>query len=490
MELELYSDVATRSGGDIYVGVVGPVRTGKSTLIKKLMAELVLPNVDEGAAKLIMTDELPQSAAGRTIMTTEPKFVPAKAVSVCVENVRANVRFCDCVGFPVEGANGFEEDGAPRLVNTPWSASPLPFAEAATLGTQRVIAKHSTIGLCVTCDGTIAELPREAYVLAEERTVRELKAIGKPFVIVLNSSTPTAESTLALCRQLQEKYDVPTLAVNCLQADRAQLSLLFKAALFEFPVTSLEVNIPDWLQVMPKESSAIAELLERVRVTSAQLTKLRDCSALDTILFDCAYWEAEVEVRLQPDCGKACVTARAKEGIFYQMLSELAGAELQGACDLMRYIGSAAQAKRNFDQLKDALACAKATGYGVVQPDDAELCLEEPRIVRKGANVGIQLRATAPSYHIVKVDVSSEVSPIMGNAAQSEAIVKGMMEGFENNPEDTWRTDVFGKSLRGMVKDGLYGKACSMQEDTKGKLRRTITRIVNEGHGGVICILL
>lgn len=490
LNYDIYQDIAERSGGDVYVGVVGPVRTGKSTLIKKFMTELVIPNVTDANVRSVMTDELPQSAAGKTVMTTEPKFVPGKAVKVKIENGEANVRFCDCVGFVTEGAQGFEEDGAPRLVNTPWSSSPLPFAEAAALGTDRVISEHSTIGICVTCDGSIADIPRANYVDGEERTVRALKKAGKPFIIVLNCVNPQAPEAQRLRAELEDKYGCTVEAVNCENLDRVGLLEILKGVLFEFPVLSFDVKIPEWLQVMPPESSAVSELIGRVKEYAAKITKMKDCSAFDGMLEGCEYWQGGASVELSLSTGRATVEAFVRDGIFFKMLSEIAGEEINGECALMRYVSAASGAKRDYDKIKDAFECARINGYGIVQPDDGDMSLEAPRIVRQGGNVGIKLKATAPSYHIVKVDVSGEVSPIMGNAAQSEGIVQGMMNGFENNPDDMWDTNVFGKSLRGMVKEGLAGKVGCMQEDTKSKMRRTITRIINEGKGGVICILL
>lgn len=489
-DYDIYKDIAQRSGGDIYIGVVGPVRTGKSTLIKKFMTELVIPYVSDANEQNVMTDELPQSASGRTVMTTEPKFIPGKAAKVKIENAEAYVRFCDCVGFITDGAQGFEEDGVPRLINTPWSKTPLPFTEAAALGTQKVISEHSTIAICVTCDGSVSEIPREGYVKAEERTVAELKKIGKPFIVVVNCRNPQSESAQMLVMRLEEKYGCAVCAVNCEELDKEGLLNLLKMALFEFPVLSFDVDIPEWLQILPKESSAVFELLTAVKNCSANVRKMKDCSVFDTMLSGCKYWEEGLTVNLSLSTGRASVRAFAKEGVFFEMLSEIAGEKISGECELMAYVKSAAEAKVGYGKIKDALECARVNGYGIVQPDDSEMSLESPKIVRQGSTVGIKLKATAPSYHIVKVDVCGEVSPIMGNAAQSEEMVKNMMNGFEANPEDMWETNLFGKSLRGMVKEGLAGKVTGMQEDTKGKMRRAITRIINEGKGGVICILL
>lgn len=486
---EIYKDIAARSGGEIYIGVVGPVRTGKSTLIKRFMTELVLPNA-EGDRLQEMVDELPQSAAGKTVMTTEPKFIPAKAATVKIENAEARVRLIDCVGFAVEGAGGFEEDGEPRLVKTMWSDKPLPFTEAAAIGTQKVIRDHSTIGLCVTCDGSVTGIPREGYVPAEERTVGELKRIGKPFVIVLNCADPKSGSAQQLKAELEQKYASPVVAVNCEKASLDELSALLRAVLFEFPVTGVDVKIPDWLRVMPADSSAISELLERLRRTCENIEVMRECSVFDEAFAGSKFWKSEVSVNLSLATGKATLEVGLQDGVLFDMLSEISGEEISGEGALMQYVTAASEAKRSYDKIKDAFERAKLTGYGIVCPDDGDLTLEKPRVVKHGANMGIKLKASAPSYHVVKVDVSGEVSPIMGLASQNEEMVKGIMSGFETDPDGTWNTALFGKSLRCMVKEGLDGKVTSMQEETRGKMRRTITRIVNEGKGGVICILL
>ena len=490
VDYNVYEDIAKRSGGDIYIGVVGPVRTGKSTLIKKFMTELVIPNVTDENLKSVMTDELPQSASGKSIMTTEPKFVPAKAAEVKIENASASVRLIDCVGFVPEGAYGFEEDGKPRLVNTPWSENPLPFTEAAALGTEKVIKEHSTIGVCVTTDGSISDIPREGYIKAEERTVQSLKEIGKPFVIVLNCKNPDTAKSRALKEELEAKYSNTVICTNCEAIGAEGLMNILKAVLFEFPVLSFDVNIPDWMRYLAPDSSALAELFERVKGCANNISKMKDCSAFDEIFLGSQYWKEDPSISLNLSDGKAEINASARDGIFFDMLSEIAGEGISDECTLMRYVKGTAEAKRGYDKIKDALECAKLSGYGIVQPDDSDMSLEAPKMVRKNGSVGIKLRATAPSYHIVKIDVGAEVSPIMGSAAQSESIVQGMMNGFESDPEKMWESNVFGKSLRGMVKEGLAGKVFRMHDDTKAKMRRAISRIVNEGKGGVICIIL
>ena len=490
LDYNVYEDIAKRSGGDIYIGVVGPARTGKSTLINKFMTGLVIPNVADGNARNLMVDELPQSGSGKSVYTTEPKFVPANAAEVKIDNASARVRFCDCVGFVTEGAAGFEEDGVPRLVNTPWSTEPLPFERAAELGTEKVISEHSTIGIMVTTDGSIADIPRSGYVSAEEKTIARLKQSGKPYVIILNCVEPAAESNRRLKAELEEKYGAACIAANCRELDEDGLTDILRAVLFEFPVTGLDVDIPQWMRFLPQEGTALSELISKVKSFSQNISKMKDCSALDSVLSDCKFWKGEPSISLNLADGKAKMCAEVKDGVFFEMLSEIAGESLSDEFSLMRYVRGTSEAKRSYDKIKDAFECARVNGYGIVQPSDDDMTLDSPTVVRQGGSVGIKLRASAPSYHIVKIDVSGEVSPIMGAAAQSEGIVQGMMNGFETHPEDMWDTNVFGKSLRGMVKDGLSGKVMGMSEEVKNKMRRAITRIINEGRGGVICILL
>lgn len=490
LDYNVYEDIAKRSGGDIYIGVVGPVRTGKSTLINKFMTELVIPNIEDGNARNVMVDELPQSGSGKSVMTTEPKFVPANAAEVKIDNASAKVRFCDCVGYVVGGASGFEEDGAPRLVSTPWNEDPLPFERAAELGTEKVITEHSTIGLLVTTDGSISDIPRADYVPAEEKAAAKLKESGKPFVIILNCVNPESDVNRRLKAELEQKYNATCIAANCRDLTAEGLNEILRAVLFEFPVTGLDVDIPEWMRFLPQDGSALSEIIAKVRAFSQNVCKMKDCAALDEVLADCKFWKSESGISLNLADGKAKLTAEVKDGVFFDMLSEIAGERLTDEYSIMRYVRGTSEAKHNYDKIKDAFECARVNGYGIVQPSDEDMSMESPAVVRQGGSVGIKLRATAPSYHIVKIDVSGEVSPIMGAAAQSESIVQGMMNGFETHPEDMWDTNVFGKSLRGMVKEGLAGKVTGMPDEAKVKMRRAITRIINEGKGGVICILL
>lgn len=487
-DANLYSDINARCGGALYIGVVGPVRTGKSTLIKKFMTELVLPNVEGDKGEMV--DELPQSAAGRTVMTTEPKFIPAKPAEVTLGGTRAKVRLIDCVGFVVAGAGGFSEEGAPRLINTMWSDSPVTFEQAAAIGTEKVIKEHSSVGILVTCDGSFTGIERANYIPAEERCVAELKAIGKPFAIVLNSAEPAGDRVQKLKRELSEKYSTPVVAVNCESAGKEELSLILKTLLFRFPVTGIDVKIPEWVRVMPPESSAVAELLDTVRAVSEKISVMSECSLFEEAFKESKYWKSETSASINPATGLATVEVYIKDGVLYDMLSEISGEDVGDETRLMQYVSAASEAKRNFDKVKDAFESARLTGYGIVCPSDEDLTLEKPKLVKKSGNLGIKLRASAPSYHVVRVDVNGEVSPIMGQTGGSEEMVNGIMNGFETDPEATWNTSLFGKSLRSMVKEGVDGKVFSMQEEARAKMRRAISRIVNEGKGGVICILL
>lgn len=488
---QIYEDIARRTGGDIYVGVVGPVRTGKSTFIRKFAEQLIVPNVKDANKRAVLTDELPQAAEGKTVMTTEPKFVPGEAVGIDVkENAHVRVRLIDCVGFMVEGAQGATEDGKPRLVSTPWSDTPVPFDKAAETGTQKVIREHSTIGVMVTCDGSVAGIERSGYIAAEERTVNELKAIGKPFVVVLNCRDPQSEQSAVLRGALEEKYAVPVLAMNCERADGEELMSVLEKVLFEFPVVNVDFKIPLWMQALPAESRIISEILLRVKETCAKVRKMRDCSLFDRMFEEEAPLNNPISVSLRLGEGRAEVEVTAKDGLFYSTLSEECGEEICDDFTLMRYVKSLKEAKTCYEKFKNALASAEETGYGVVTPGDADLVLDAPDMVKQGKSCGIRLKGNAASYHIMKIEVKSEVNPVLGTAMGSEEIVKGMLDKYDADPESLWSTDMFGKTFRDMVKDGLNTKVFAMPEDAKRKMRRTITRIVNEGRGGVICILL
>lgn len=484
----VYEDIASRTNGDIYIGVVGPVRTGKSTFIKRFMEELVIPSADE-SKRAVMTDELPQSAAGKTVMTTEPKFVPAQAATISVrEGAEASVRLVDCVGFAVEGAGGFEEDGSPRLIKTPWSDQAMPFEKAAKLGTEKVIREHSTIGILMTTDGSITEIPRAAYVSAEEHAVSELKEIGKPFVILLNCREP--ETQEALRASLEDKYGVPVLAVNAEKLSEPEILRILQKVLFEFPVTGIDIRLPKWVQSLPESSKVVSGLLSRLRKIAPSLVKMKDCLLLENLFGEEDAFVNPDNINMELGKGRAELSVEAREGLFYEVLSEECGENIPDDFSLMRYVKSLADSKRSYDRIREAFEEAEANGYGTVAPGEEDMSLEAPKLIRKGSGYGVNFRATAPSYHIVKVEVTGEVNPIIGTQQQGEDFVREILADYEEYPEKVWATNIFGKTLRELVSEGLEEKAGAMSPDLRKKMRRTITRIVNEGRGGVICILL
>ena len=484
----VYEDIASRTNGDIYIGVVGPVRTGKSTFIKRFMEELVIPSADE-SKRAVMTDELPQSAAGKTVMTTEPKFVPAQAATISVrEGAEASVRLVDCVGFAVEGAGGFVEDGSPRLIKTPWSDQAIPFEKAAKLGTEKVIREHSTIGILMTTDGSITEIPRTAYVSAEEHAVSELKEIGKPFVILLNCREP--ETQEALRASLEDKYGVPVLAVNAEKLSEPEILRILQKVLFEFPVTGIDIRLPKWVQSLPESSKVVSGLLSRLRKIAPSLVKMKDCLLLENLFGEEDAFVNPDNINMELGKGRAELSVEAREGLFYEVLSEECGENIPDDFSLMRYVKSLADSKRSYDRIREAFEEAEANGYGTVAPGEEDMSLEAPKLIRKGSGYGVNFRATAPSYHIVKVEVTGEVNPIIGTQQQGEDFVREILADYEEYPEKVWATNIFGKTLRELVSEGLEEKAGAMSPDLRKKMRRTITRIVNEGRGGVICILL
>ncbi len=483
----IYEDVSSRTGGDIYIGVVGPVRTGKSTFIKRFMETLVLPSAP-ASERAVMLDELPQSASGKTVMTTEPKFVPAKAAKIAVgKGAEASVRLIDCVGFVVEGANGFEEEGAPRLVHTPWQAEPMPFADAAAIGTEKVIKEHSTIGVLVTTDGSITELERAAYERTEERTVRELKALKKPFVIVLNCQNP--EGAASLQEALEKKYEAAVVAVNVEKMGEEEIKAILRKALFEFPVLRIDVRLPKWLQSLPAEHSRVAGLLSSIKTAVSGVEKMKDCFALERLFSGEGDFCNPQEISI--DLGKGCaqVEIPVNPALFYQVLSEECGEDFSDDLSLLRYLVALSKVKGSFDKVKEALDEANETGYGIVYPKEEDYTLEKPRLVKKSAGYGVQFNASAVGYHIVKVELRGQVSPIIGTKQQGDDFIEGTLKAYEEGQESVWSTNIFGKSLKELVAEELAGKADAMPAELRKKVRRAVSRIVNNGKNNLICLV-
>lgn len=488
---DIYKDIAKRTGGDIYIGVVGPVRTGKSTFVTKFMETLVLPNISNKLNRQIATDEMPQSADGKTIMTTEPKFIPANAVKIQLKNkVSAKVRLIDCVGYLVDGAMGHEEGKKPRLVKTPWSSKELPFEKAAELGTRKVIAEHSTIGVVVTTDGSFGEIPRANYVAAEERVVRELKELNKPFIILLNVKDAKNGDSVSLGNSLEEKYGVPVVVANATELGMQEINDVLEKILYEFPLQNVDIDLPRWMRALPCDNSIIKEITEKVKTATAGMTKMRDFAEMGK-MFEESEKLCNPEIgEVLPGEGRVVYSVAAKAGLFYDVLTEESGDEIKDDYQLMSYIKSLAEAKREYGKIRDALKSAEETGYGIVTPTVNELSLSEPELVKRGGSYGVKLKATAPSLHVMKVDVSAEVNPIVGTEKQGEELVNYLMKEFESNPQGIWDTNMFGKSLRDLMEESLSGKIKAMPEDARSKMCKTLGKIVNEGDGGIICILL
>ena len=489
-KFEIYKTIAERTRGDIYVGVVGPVRSGKSTFIRNFMEKLVLNEIEDPNDRERAIDELPQSGAGKTIMTTQPKFVPNEAVKIKIgENSTASVRLVDCVGYAIAGANGFkEDDGTDRLVKTPWSEEELPFTKAAEIGTSKVINDHSTIAILVTTDGSITGIDRKDYEKAEERVVRELQNINKPFIVLLNTKTPNDKQTLFLAKELEEKYGV-TVAVNDVaNIDADEIDGILESVLKEFYSKQINIELPAWVRALPADSSLIASIMKNVKEMTQNITRMRDLDNLNNLSY--SEFESVAVGNVDYGNGNATIKVDISKDLFYKMLSEECGVMIPDDFHLMSYMKHLTHAKTEYDKLKNALDQVKETGYGVVVPTLEEMTLEEPQIVKKGNGSQIKLRATAPSLHIMRVDVETEVCPAVGSAEQSENLASFMLKEFESNPQGIWETNMFGKPLSSFVREGINTKINNIPTEAEVKMRKTMTKIVNEGKGGIICILL
>lgn len=487
---DIYKDIAKRSGGDIYLGVVGPVRTGKSTFITNFVNSMIIPNIQNVYEKERAIDELPQSAVGKTIMTTQPKFVPNEAVKVSINDAEMKIRLIDCVGYVIDGAEGINEDSKPRMVKTPWSEKEMPFDVAAEIGTKKVITDHSNIALLVTTDGSFTDIPRQNYVVAEERVVRELKEYNKPFVIILNSNNPNSEQSVKLQKELQEKYKTRVLLVDVLNMNMGDVTRIFDAVLNEFPVNSIQVKMPRWMQALNYNNSLIVEVVNEIKNVASNIAKIGDFKLNNALFANSENFEPLTESKIILSEGNIALSVEPKPDVFYKILSEQCGYSIANEFELITQIKELSHAKREYDKLKNALSQVEETGYGVVFPDMSEMKLEDPQIVKQGGKFGVKLKASAPSLHIMRVDINTEVNPIVGTEQQSEEMVKYLLSEFENNPQGIWETNMFGKSLHQLVNEGLNNKLYAMPNNTQVKMRKTLSRIVNEGKGGVICILL
>ena len=487
----IYRDIAERTGGNIYLGVVGPVRTGKSTLIKRFMETLVIPNIVDPYDRERAKDEMPQSAAGRTVMTTEPKFIPDTAVEVSIaDNAAFKVKMVDCVGYIVPDALGHIENGAARMVMTPWSEDPLPFGDAAEIGTRKVITDHSTIGLVVTTDGTIGEIARENYLEAEERVINELKLLNKPFVIVLNSADPNSSQSVNLGYELESKYNAPVALVNCLELNSEDIKGILEMVLLEFPVSEIEINIPRWITALDESHWLASSINESIFKCADTVNKIGDIKeSFNGLIYNEFIKDMRIE-NIDLGTGKSAIELKLLDSLYYKIMGELTGFDISDEEELIKLMKDLSRVKSEYDKISAALREVNESGYGIVTPDIDDLRLEEPEIFKQSGSYGVRLRASAPSIHMIKADIETEINPMVGSEQQSEELVRFMLKEFEEDPRKIWESNIFGKTLHELVTEGLHTKLSHMPDDARVKLSETLQRIINEGSGGLICIIL
>lgn len=491
--LDIYKDISTRTNGDIYIGVVGPVRTGKSTFIKNFMEDFVIPNIDNEYKKDRAQDELPQSAAGKTIMTTEPKFVPNESVEITLDNnIKMKTRLVDCVGYLVDSAVGHMEDDMPRMVKTPWSDEEMPFSKAAEIGTHKVIQDHSTIGIVVTTDGSITDIDRADYIPAESRVINELKNINKPFVVILNSVHPESEETRALASELADKYDASVIPLDVASMNQNDVTTVFERVLDEFPVTEIGFKLPEWFTILEIDHWLKQDIINIVKNSFSKDYSLREINDLiekikneNTTMF-----ENIVIDNATLENGSIKIKMNINPSMFYKVLSEISNFDISSDGDIFALLKDFAKTKQEYDKIAMALEEVRIKGYGIVTPQIDELTLEEPEIVKQGNKYGVKLKASAPSIHMIRADIETEVSPIVGSEKQSEDLVKYLLSEFENDPKAIWQSNIFGKSLHELVNEGLHNKLYRMPDEAQMKLQETLQKIINEGSGGLICIIL
>ena len=487
----IYQDIAARTDGAVMLGIVGPVRTGKSTFIKRFMETLVIPNIDNVYVRERAKDELPQSGSGRTIMTSEPKFVPEEAVKIRLpDGAEVSVRLVDCVGYMVPGAAGQFENGEERLVTTPWFDHEISMTEAAEQGTHKVIAEHSTIGLVVTTDGTICDIPREDYVSAEERVINELKAIGKPFIVLLNSAQPNSDTARALAEELAEKYDVTVMRVNCLELNEKDITAIMASVLGEFPIAELGFTLPEWIDALSGDNDLKKELFSIIAAACAEMGYVKDIPGITEALSQCENISAVRTESADIGSGITAFTVSVPRELYYKTISAQSGFEIHSDGELMNLLGEMSAVKTDYDRIRGALEDLRKTGYGVVMPDESEMQLDEPQIVRRSGKYTVKLKAHAPAIHMLRTNVETEVTPALGGTSASEEIMGFLLQGFDGDINRIWESNIFGKSLYDIAGEGLHDKIGALPPNARRKLQETLQKIINEGSGGLICIIL
>lgn len=487
----IYEEIKERTGGNIYIGVVGPVRSGKSTFIRKFMESLVIPNMSEAYAKERAKDELPQASAGKTIMTTEPKFIPEDAATIEIDGVASiGIRLIDCVGYIMPSATGYIENGAARMVRTPWFDEEIPFNMAAEIGTQKVIGEHSTVGIIITTDGSITDIDRSEYKECEERIAAEMNQLGKPFIMLMNTQDPNDESIIKECEKLSEEYGCSVIPTNCLDISEGDIRVILERLLYAFPIKEIDIKMPRWINRLESSHPLKSELFTKLKDAASESSELRHINRLCKEICECKDISEAVIEKVEPGSGRACISIIPRSGLFWGILSEESGLEISSEDDLMPTILDLVNIKREFSKFKSALEQVERTGYGIVMPEQKELILDEPEIMRQGQSFGVRLKASAPSIHLVKADISAEVAPIVGSERQSEELINYLMSDYESDPSKIWETNIFGKSLNELVNEGLHSKLTRLPPDARDKLREAIERIINEGCSGLICLLI
>ena len=488
-EFDLYKDIQIRTGGEIYMGVIGPVRTGKSTLIKRIMDLLVLPNLPEGPKKERILDELPQSGSGKTITTTEPKFLPKEAFELNMSgDVQLKVRLIDCVGYMVEGAVGHMEEEQPRLVKTPWMEEKIPFVKAAEIGTRKVMQEHSTIGIVVTCDGSFSDIPRERYIESESRTITEMKKLGKPFVVVLNSSRPYGEAALKMAKDLENQYQVPVLPLNCEQLRREDVYQIFENILREFPITEIAFFIPKWVEMLSEDSKIKKDLLETAKKVLQNIHRVQDVT-IEKLETESPYISRIKIDDLNLSNGKVSIVLEIDDKYYFEILSEMTGEEIEGEYELLKMLKELAAMKKEYVKVQYAIDAVRQKGYGVVMPIKDEIALEEPAIVKQGSKYGVKIKASAPSIHMIRANIETEISPLVGTENQASDLIQYIGQS-RNESGNIWGTNIFGKSIEELVEDGIKSKVYQIGEESQMKLQETMQKIVNDSNGGMVCIII